>query len=161
MTAASSFARAATAKHPRHLCLKFAATQDGVRSALGDLRGFMQAARIGADACGTAEIVMAEALNNVAEHAYRMSGAGDIELTVRLTQSAVSACITDAGAPLPGLCLPEAEAPLDGSPQDNLPEGGFGWFLIHSLTSALTYRRVDGTNHLAIEMDLLPASEAR
>ena len=39
------------------------------------------------------------------------------------------------------------------APQD-LPEGGFGWFLIRSLTRDLTYLREDGYNMLCFCVDV-------
>jgi serine/threonine-protein kinase RsbW len=165
MTAAADRAGPAGAERPQKLRLTFAASCGDVRAALADLRSFLQGAGLSADACGTAEIVLAEALNNVAEHAYAMSGSGTIQLEVTLMPGALAANITDEGAPLPGLCLPHARNPTPGKPAkdgagQDLPEGGFGWFLIHNLTSSLRYRRLDGRNHLHLGLDLTSAGGA-
>ena len=37
---------------------------------------------------------------------------------------------------------------------DDLPEGGFGWGLIHDLTQGLSYRRVAEENHVRFRIDL-------
>jgi len=42
-------------------------------------------------------------------------------------------------------------APLDAE-LDDLPEGGFGWFLIQHLARDVTYTRVDNENHLKMRL---------
>lgn len=105
------------------------------------------------DARGTAQIVIAEALNNIVEHACA-SGEGEIELSLKRTGGKLSVLITDRGHPMPGDALPEGRLP-DPDP-DNLPEGGFGWFLIRSLSQDLRYCRSDGRNHLFFRLDADP-----
>lgn len=151
MTAASPRAGTAEAEGPRRLNLAFTGSPEGVRGALADLRTFLRGAALDEDAAGTAEIVLAEVLNNVAEHAYEMRGEGKVSLAVALNAHHLSIDVTDAGAPLPGLDLPAGHPPRLDSECD-LPEGGFGWFLIHQLTSALHYHRVNGCNHLHLEL---------
>jgi serine/threonine-protein kinase RsbW len=46
---------------------------------------------------------------------------------------------------MPNLQLPQG-APADLSDLDDLPEGGFGWFLIRAMTSDLVYHRTGGQN---------------
>ncbi len=105
------------------------------------------------DARGTAQIVIAEALNNIVEHAYA-SGEGEIELSLKRSGGKLSVLITDQGHPMPGDALPEGRLP-DPDPA-NLPEGGFGWFLIRSLSQDLRYCRSDGRNHLFFRLDADP-----
>ena len=98
-----------------------------------------------------AEIVLAEVMNNVVEHAYAQRQ-GDITLEIDPNPSGLVCQIRDSGAPMPGLALPQGQfQALDRI--DDLPEGGFGWFLIRSLTRDLTYHRHEGGNHLSF---LLP-----
>jgi serine/threonine-protein kinase RsbW len=102
------------------------------------------------DLRGTAEIVLAEVLNNIVEHAYADQG-GDITLRLVQQDGAVHCTVIDTGAPMPGLCLPEGRfQPLDDLA--DLPEGGFGWFLIRSLTQGLAYRRTQGVNRLSFRL---------
>ncbi|WP_281966509.1 ATP-binding protein [Roseovarius nanhaiticus] len=155
VTAAGTQAGLDRADQPKRMRLIFTASPEGVRDALRNLRAYLHASQLGDDASGTVEIVLAEALNNVAEHAYAMSGDGDVRLEVTLSCGHLQADITDAGSPLPGLDLPRGTPPCLDKGID-LPEGGFGWFLIHRLTSALTYRREKGRNHLHIEVRLTP-----
>lgn len=153
MTAAADNDRPVRDDIPAAMALTANASPDGVRAALSDIRAFLRAAHLGEDACGTVEIVLAEALNNVAEHAYAMTGTGTIQINLALKDGALKVDIVDEGAALPGLRLPAGRAPDLGVPGTALPEGGFGWFVIHSLTSTLNYRRRDGCNHLHLVLD--------
>jgi len=100
---------------------------------------------------GTAEIVLAEALNNIVEHAYAHH-AGEIEITLLLHQNALICRIIDTGLPMPNDALPAGHL-AQFAPTDDLPEGGFGWFLIRTLSRDLDYRRVDGRNHLSFRLE--------
>lgn len=96
-----------------------------------------------------AELVLAEVLNNVVEHAYGEAG-GRVEVSLQKGPGGVQCLITDEGRAMPGGELPEGRLP--GGPEINLsdlPEGGFGWHLIRSLSTDLTYARVDGQNRLS------------
>lgn len=137
---------------PRKM-FRLPATEPAVRSALGEMRRFCAVSGLDEDACGTAEIVLAEVLNNVAEHAFADGNRGDIRVTLQLQGGALTAEIIDAGAALPGHEPPKGKLPpLDGSTAA-MPEGGFGWFLIRTLTDGLSYRRQDGENHLRLRID--------
>lgn len=97
----------------------------------------------------TAELVLAEVLNNVAEHAYA-GRPGDVSVTLRRDPRGLHCLIVDSGLPMPGGTAPLGQLP--GGPDaalDDLPEGGFGWHLIHSLTQGLHYARQDGQNRLS------------
>jgi serine/threonine-protein kinase RsbW len=103
------------------------------------------------DGRGTAEIVLAEALNNIVEHAYAHH-AGDIEISLHLRPNELICRITDTGQPMPDDQLPEGK--LAGfTPDGELPEGGFGWFLIRSLSQDLHYRREGGRNLLSFRLE--------
>ncbi|MDZ7905785.1 MAG: ATP-binding protein [Cypionkella sp.] len=106
------------------------------------------------DLRGTAEIVMAEALNNIVEHAYA-AGAGAIEISVDLGETGLNCTIADYGTPMPGHSLPQG-APHALNDMDDLPEGGFGWFLIRTLAQDLQYSRIRDQNFLRFR---LPAHE--
>jgi serine/threonine-protein kinase RsbW len=101
------------------------------------------------DGRDTAQIVLAEALNNIVEHAYSGQN-GDIEITLQLRQNELVCKIMDSGLPMPDGQLPVGKpAPIDG----DLPEGGFGWHLIRTLSKDLDYRRIDGRNLLSFRLD--------
>ncbi len=123
-----------------------------VRHALSQVTKTLQDAHVGQESVGTVEIVIAEALNNVLEHAYAETGPVKIDLSLSAVNQNIIVAITDTGAPMPNLTLPEGkQANLDVATQD-LPEGGFGWFLIHEMTEALTYQRHESCNILTLNI---------
>lgn len=120
-----------------------------VRQALKDLRARF-APRISADTMGRLELVLAEVMNNVVEHAG-LAPPGpmsrSIHLCVVMHDNGLSCAITDDGGRLPADCLLPRGLPVM-DPLD-LPEGGFGWCLIQGLTQSLCYYREDQRNCLA------------
>lgn len=130
----------------------FLASEPAVRTILGDLRGWLHGANVPADSLGTVELVLAEALNNIVEHAYAQTGRGPVQMSVRRHKAHLAFDVLDQGLPLPGLVLPVPNLPGTDGPVCTLPEGGFGWFLIHRLTYDLTYQRDTGRNHLCFNI---------
>lgn len=104
---------------------------------------------------GTVEIVLAEALNNVVEHAYPESEPGDVTLVVRRRSASLIFEIRDKGRP-----MPKGRAPIGNHPmtefhgEESMPEGGYGWFLIRELVRDLVYDRRDGENILFFRMNI-------
>ncbi len=120
-----------------------------VRHALIRLFAMSPLCDLSEDGRGTAQIVLAEALNNVVEHAYAHYG-GMIEVTLDYEYPNLCFEVVDSGLPMPGGRLPNGTSVvLD---HDDLPEGGFGWFLIRSLTQGMVYRHSAGRNMLAFRM---------
>lgn len=99
----------------------------------------------------TAEIVLAEVLNNVVEHAYA-AAPGPIRLWLDQAPGRLCCRIEDEGAPMPEGRLPAGRLPE----ASELAEGGFGWHLIRSLALDLHYERSGGTNLLCFD---LPAEQ--
>lgn len=100
------------------------------------------------------ETVVAEVLNNIVEHAYHGRPGGFIAVRLRFDLRGMRAHFTDRGEPMPGGVLPQGRAAdLDVASED-LPEGGFGWFLIHALSEDMDYRREDGVNRLSLTVPL-------
>jgi serine/threonine-protein kinase RsbW len=133
------------------------ATALDVRRMLGELRTCLRDTNLSGEDVGTVEIALAEALNNIVEHAYRPDTPGTITLTVSIGPAVLSCELRDEGVALPGLAPPCAAAPNVTGPRERLPEGGFGWSLIFALTARLRYLR-DGTeNRLILDFDLGPA----
>jgi serine/threonine-protein kinase RsbW len=134
--------------------LVFAADPLSVRAALARLMAAQPLSGTGADDRATVELVLAEVLNNIAEHAYvGRSGLVEVDLT---RQTGGLACqICDQGGPMPGGQPPPGQVrDLAGLPLADLPEGGFGWSLIRSLTRGLTYRRDGDWNRLCFLIPL-------
>ncbi|MGB4827381.1 MAG: ATP-binding protein [Paracoccaceae bacterium] len=108
--------------------------------------------RLSVDDRNTAEIVLAEVLNNVVEHAYAAK-AGSVFLFLSLGEGRLHCRIEDEGTAMPG------NAPPAGNPPDpaDLPEGGFGWHLIRTLSTDLCYERMGSVNRLSFS---LPAEQS-
>jgi serine/threonine-protein kinase RsbW len=151
--------------------LTIAANSMSVRRGLKRLFAAAPLKGLSDDFRGTAEIVMAEALNNIVEHAYagnaavgshigQKDGLGEIEISVDMNDDTLSCCVIDRGSAMPNLELPQG-APHDLTPGNDLPEGGFGWFLIRSLVQDLRYTRKDNQNLLQFRVvaDLNPFGE--
>lgn len=130
-----------------HRCFQSGSLE--TREAMRAMRAFLLAQGVAPDAAATVEQVLAEVCNNVTEHAYAQAS-GPMELCVRLEHRAAHCRIVDQGLALP------AGTPPNGPPVNprDLPEGGFGWYIIRSLTSALDYRSVDGHNELRLSVKL-------
>jgi serine/threonine-protein kinase RsbW len=136
---------------PTDFTLTATASELAVRDTLLTVRARLSAQGVSDDTCGSVELAMAEALNNIVEHAYATDKPRDILLNVSITPDRLCFQLCDGGAPLPGLCLPQGALPDRSGPIDDLPEGGFGWFLIRDLTERVAYERRDGVNHLTLE----------
>ncbi len=105
------------------------------------------------DGIGSVEIVLAEALNNVAEHAYPEDTPGELRLIIRRRAKALMFEIRDRGKPMPKGRAPMGNHPMtEFNQHDSMPEGGYGWFLIREIVSDLIYDRRDDENFLVIRM---------
>ena len=122
-----------------------------IRHGLARLFGMQPLCDLAEENRGTAEIVLAEALNNIVEHAYA-DQPGEIRVAVTRCAAGIFCRIRDRGRPMPGGSPPAGYlAPIgDG---DDVPEGGFGWFLIRTLARDLTYDRCEGENVLSFLLD--------
>ena len=130
------------------------ATAFDVRRMLGRLRARLAAEDLPEDVCSNIEIALAEALNNIVEHAYRPGSHQSITLTLSAGPRGVTCELRDRGAAMPDLAAPAGTAPDVTGQRAALPEGGFGWSLIHALTARLHYRRDKEENRLTLDFDL-------
>lgn len=135
-------------------CLHFPGDELAVRHALRNLKDRIAPYLDGAEETATTEIVLAEVLNNIVEHAYAGSGDGWIELRFGLVPDGINFDIFDSGVPMPDGKPPVPELSALDVDIEDLPEGGFGWFMIHDLTKGLRYERADGRNHLSFRLVL-------
>lgn len=131
--------------------------ENEVPSTPEDVRGLLDGVRDALAARGRAdeaswEIVLAEVLNNIVEHAYCERPDGRIALSVNFGTDAQHVTIVDQGQAFPDLSLPAGELTSLDVAREDLPEGGFGWFLIRSLTQNLEYVRKDNSNWLSFSI---------
>ncbi|MGK7752779.1 MULTISPECIES: ATP-binding protein [unclassified Roseovarius] len=126
------------------------ATERAVRAMVQALAAALAGAGIGADQRGSITLAVGEALNNVTEHAYAGRRPGQVHMIADLLPDRVLVTLSDSGRAMPGNRLPAGDLPDSSGPRADLPEGGFGWHLIHKLCPELTYSRQAGTNTLCM-----------
>lgn len=143
-----------TTGNPDHRRLHFLFPGDvvSVRSGLSMAMEALRRMNVSSHLESVIEIALAEVLNNVVEHAYAEEGGGVIEIEIERQDDGFSFCITDDGRPMPDNCLPEGTRRDLDVPAQDLPEGGFGWFLIRKLTQGLEYTRSANRNRLAFRI---------
>jgi serine/threonine-protein kinase RsbW len=125
-----------------------------VRNALQALRGALTPIAPLPEELDAIELVLAEVLNNAVEHAYAGREDGAISITARALARGIAFEVLDEGSAMPGGVLPMGLCPERGTTLDDLPEGGFGWFMIRDLTRDLNYRRVGDCNRLTFRMNV-------
>ena len=131
------------------LSLAIRATPEATREAVAAVRGIMARAGAAPGLLFRVELVLAEVLNNIGEHAYGGAG-GRVWLKAGMEGDALCVTIADRGRPMPGNEMPEGALPDMDVPCERQPEGGFGWYLIHSQADAVTYSRREGQNTLGL-----------
>ncbi|PTQ70203.1 serine/threonine-protein kinase RsbW [Celeribacter persicus] len=130
------------------------ATEAAVRRGLESIKSGLGSVGYGQDELASLEIVLAEALNNIVEHAYADHSDGMIEIHLSQTAKGLWCTILDNGQMMPGGEPPIGRsANLDCEVAD-LPEGGFGWFLIRELAHELEYVREGDRNRLCFRMSI-------
>lgn len=130
------------------ICLTFPATQNAVPCALASVTSTLQTLCEDEAMIGTAELVLAEATNNIVEHAYVEVDEGTITLSCYKELGQIGFEIIDQGKSYPSQEIPPKKNYDLNTELNTLPEGGFGWGLIRGLTTSLAYRRINGQNVL-------------
>ncbi|MEL6464094.1 MAG: ATP-binding protein [Pseudomonadota bacterium] len=127
--------------------------QMAVRDALKQLLDGLKPLALDVEEAGTVELVMAEALNNIVEHAYSKGDTvGQIRITCEHGRDGLRMTVMDTGR-----AMPEGQTPV-GKAADidvdlcDMPEGGFGWFLIKDLAKDVTYQRHNTENQLNLRL---------
>jgi len=121
-----------------------------IRDALQRLTAHLASCAVDAEAIGDVELVLAEMMNNVAEHGYPAGVCGQMALDVEILPEALVCRLIDRGRALPGAQLPGATLrDPRGLERRHLQEGGYGWGMIHALTDLIRYRRCGDCNCLA------------
>ena len=135
----------------------FRATFDNVRLAVERAMQTLSPLQLDADDVNSVELILAEALNNVVEHAYPPGQPGNVKLVLRHGRAGVLIEIRDTGKPMPNGRTPLGLHPLEKTPEDALPEGGYGWFLIRQLARDVVYDRENGENFLIFRVAIAAA----
>jgi serine/threonine-protein kinase RsbW len=126
----------------------FPATFENIRLTIRASMDSLAPLELGEEEHGAVQLVLAEALNNVAEHAFAPHESGQVTLILRHGRAGLLVEIRDCGKPMPNGRAPINDGPSSESARQDLPEGGFGWFLIRELARDLIYDRRDGENIL-------------
>lgn len=146
---------------PAILELELASDWMAVRGALSRVLAALKPRGLTRDQEETFELILAEILNNIVEHAYDQQ-VGTITLRLSAEDLAVRCEVTDHGREMPGGAPPAGgtiptEAEMAALAVPELPEGGFGWSLIRALTQDLRYDRDGKTNRLSFRFSLAAA----
>ncbi|MEM6408025.1 MAG: ATP-binding protein [Pseudomonadota bacterium] len=116
--------------------------------------GLQSEPRISVDMLSNAELIISEVLNNIEEHSYDGEPFCPLRVSVSLIdEKTIEVETQDFGKPMPGMKLPPKSLPNTDVPIDELPEGGFGWFLIHTLAPETTYKRNGQRNVLTFRLE--------
>ncbi len=142
---------------PFEICVQ--SGERAVREALSQVLEQLRPLQLDVEEKGTVELVLAEVLNNIVEHAYPADApAGPIAISCCQAPNGLMVHIRDRGS-----VMPEGQLPL-GLPanldvaMDDMPEGGFGWFLIQNLAKDVQYDRVGNENHLNMRLAVAMSS---
>lgn len=100
------------------------------------------------DLVDTAVQVLAEVLNNVVEHAHSLRPDGAVIVKSLQVADSLRIEVLDNGAPMPDGVLAPTTIWQQDVCLDDLPEGGFGWFMIQSMAQDLHYERQGDWNRL-------------
>lgn len=130
------------------------ATEEAVSSVLARLGRVLHGLHVAEEARADILLALGEILNNIVEHS--VAGLTDPHIHLDLTRDGARIHVEtmDRGRPLPPSLLSSAALPpMPENPGDidALPEGGFGWFIIHSLAQDMTYERDAGVNRLSFD----------
>ena len=134
--------------------LNVAATPAGVRHALLQTIGHLKNLGVAPAVLSDTELVLAEVLNNIVEHALvaKTDTSFSLQLWHRGTQ--LEFMTQDSGKPMPNHMLPAAGMPNLNVKRADLPEGGFGWPIFLTLAQNICYRRAGRTNALRFDIPL-------
>ena len=139
---------------PGAIRLTFPGTPMSVRRGLEAVMASLRPLALESEELGTIELVLAEALNNIVEHAYAEEERGWINLECQWAPDGLHVTIQDEGKEMPGGVAPVGRrAPLPEE-LEAMPEGGFGWFLICDLSRDVRYARDKGINTLSFRLNI-------
>lgn len=132
--------------------LRVLARNRSIRDALAEVRARLSRMKLIEEELTTVEVVLAEVMNNVAEHAYAWRRDGEMVLGLRMTSEGLTISVTDDGLPMPDAELPFGERLDPTVALGDMPEGGFGWLIIRQLARDVTYQRHQDVNQLSFRI---------
>ena len=106
----------------------------------------------GLDKADDVQIVLLEAINNIVEHGHVNRFPSRVLLTIRESSDHVRLRLIDHGHSYPKGVIPGGKFPELPENTSQIPEGGFGWPLIHALSTKISYKRRLGANTLEITL---------
>lgn len=128
-----------------------------VREALSKLVAGLDAWDLTSEEIGTVQLVAAEILNNIVEHSYAEAEMpGPIWVQGKFCADGLHLLIRDQGVAMPNGHIPLGPTPNVEVDLLELPEGGFGWFMIQDLAKDVQYERVGRSNHLHLRIAVMP-----
>lgn len=136
----------------QHISMSFTADPLSVRAALEQILDALIAYGFSDEDRGVSELVLAEVMNNIVEHAYKEKNEGDIQVALQILGKSLICHISDQGVPMPDNALPKLHHADLTCEREDLPEGGWGWMMIHELAENLTYKREDESNHVRFKL---------
>lgn len=135
------------------LTLRCAACPFAVREALAKVTQWLATTGCDADCIGNVELALAEAMNNIVEHACADLEDAQIKLRACRQPDSLNVWLFDPGRAMIDPPAP-AQVPVPDGPDAALPEGGFGWMLLHSLAESVSLRRRLQINRLHLRFGL-------
>lgn len=133
--------------------IRFNSSKAAVRQALAEVRQELAPLGLDIEELQIVELVLAEALNNIVEHAYAQPVPDDmITICGDHRANGLHFRIVDRGGAMPDGKPPLGNTQPISAEIEDLPEGGFGWFLIRDLAKDVCYRRIGTENRLDLRL---------
>lgn len=129
--------------------LQFTSGLEAIRPALASCCDWVSAHGCDTEETASVELLLAEVLTNVHEHAYGGTPDRPIWLEMQMRGGRLEVQVEDEGVALPEGHMPMGQFADAAKPLLEQPEGGYGWFLIRALARDLDYRREGGKNRLS------------
>jgi len=101
------------------------------------------------------ELCVVEAVTNAVKHAYGEKAGNEVRIVVSLGPDRITISVGDKGSPMGNIARPEPVGDRDHL--ENLPESGFGLFIIRSVMDLVSYGREEGGWNVLNMMKRFPA----
>ena len=137
-----------------HFLRSVTATPEGVRATLDEVMQFVAQSGATEQELGNIQLVLAEVLNNIVEHALVDVHDPLLELRMCRAGQDFHFLTKDNGCAMPNHQIPLREMPdVDVATQD-LPEGGYGWAIFRLFAHGYSYQRACEMNFLRFSIKL-------